>query len=140
MPPPTKPRSPKTLEKLTRNSIPGILCGIVILILTGLPGSVFPHVKPVVGMDKVVHILMYATFAFLCIWGYRSQFITNGKTYRTKALILATIISILYGGITELMQEYLVPTRTGDWFDFLSDAIGTLLGISIFGIFFRRKK
>jgi len=125
---------------LTRNSIPGILCGIVILILTGLPGSVFPHTKPVVGLDKVVHVLMYATFAFLCIWGYRSQFIANGKTYRTKALFLAAVISILYGGITELMQEYLVPTRTGDWFDFLADTIGTLLGISIFDLFFRKKK
>ena len=91
-------------------------------------------------MDKVVHIFMYATFAFLCIWGYRSQFIANGKAYRTRALILATIISILYGGITELIQEFLVPTRTGDWFDFLADSVGTLLGISAFGIFFRKKK
>ena len=128
------------MDKLTRNSIPGILCGIVILILTGLPGSVFPHAKPLLGFDKVVHVLMYATFAFLCIWGYRKQFVANGKTYRTKALRLATIISILYGGITELMQEYLVPSRTGDWYDFLADTIGTLLGISIFGLFFRKKK
>ena len=125
---------------MTRNSIPGILCGIVILILTGLPGSVFPHTKPLLGFDKVVHVLMYATFAFLCICGYRKQFVANGKTYRTKALRLATIISILYGGITELMQEYLVPSRTGDWYDFLADTIGTLLGISIFGLFFRKKK
>ncbi len=125
---------------MTRNSIPGILCGIVILILTGLPGSVFPHAKPLLGFDKVVHVLMYATFAFLCIWGYRKQFVANGKTYRAKALRLATIISILYGGITELMQEYLVPSRTGDWYDFLADTIGTLLGISIFGLFFRKKK
>jgi len=83
---------------------------------------------------------MYAFFAFLCIWGYRSQYIANGKSYRKRALSLAAIISILYGGITELMQEYLVPTRTGDWVDFLADAIGTLLGISIFSIFFRKKK
>jgi len=128
------------LKKLTTNSIPGILCGIVILILTGLPGSVFPRVKPAIGLDKVVHIGMYACFAFLCIWGYRKQFISNGKDYRTKALALAAVISILYGGVTELMQEYLVPSRTGDWYDFLADTLGTLLGISVFGIFFRKKK
>ena len=137
---PTKPRLVKALDKLTRNSIPGILCGIVILILTGLPGSVFPHAKPLLGLDKVVHVLMYTTFAFSCVWGYRSQFVANGKNYRTKALLLAAIISILYDGITELMQEYLVPSRTGDWYDFLADTIGTLLGISIFGLFFRKKK
>ncbi len=128
------------MEKLTRNSIPGILCGTVILILTGLPGSLLPPVKPVVGMDKVVHLLMYATFAFLCIWGYRRQFVENGEAYRKKALMLALVISIAYGGLTELMQEFLVPKRTGDWFDFLADSIGTGIGVLVFHLFFRRKK
>ena len=140
MPPLTKPRSVNPLERLTRNSIPGILCGIVILILTGLPGSLFPRVKPVVGIDKVVHLLMYAGFAFACLWGYRKQFVSNGSAYRKKAIILALVISIAYGGLTEIMQEYLVPGRIGDRFDFLADSIGTLVGIVIFAIFFRRKK
>ena len=135
-----KPRSVNPLERLTRNSYPGILCGIVILILTGIPGSAFPRVKPIVGVDKVVHVFMYATFAFLCLWGYRKQFIDNGKAYRKRALLLAIIISIAYGGITELMQEHLVPSRTGDWFDFLADSIGTCLGIYVFHLFFRHKK
>ena len=141
-PQPTKPRSvnPFVLERLTRNSIPGILCGIVILILTGLPGSCFPRVKPALGLDKVVHILMYAGFAFCCIWGYRQQFISNGITYKKRALSIACIISVFYGGFTELLQEYLVPSRTGDWFDFLSDTIGTLFGISVFYLFFKNRK
>ena len=65
-------------EKLSKNSYPGILCGIAILILTGFPGSAFPRVKPIVGLDKVAHFLMFACFAFACIWGYRKQFVTNG--------------------------------------------------------------
>lgn len=128
------------MEKLTRNSIPGILCGIAILVLTGIPGSVFPRIKPIIGMDKVVHILMYATFAFLCIWGYRKQFISNGEDYRKRALRLTILISITYGGLTELIQEFLIPTRTGDCFDFLSDTIGSLLGVLIFHLFFKNKK
>ena len=140
MQPPMKPRSVNPLERLTRNSYPGILCGIVILILTGLPGSYLPHVKPVVGLDKVVHTLMYATFAFLCIWGYRKQFVSNDKAYRKRALILAVVISIAYGGLTEIIQETLVPGRVGDWFDFLADSIGTCLGIYVFHHFYRHKK
>ena len=139
-PPLTKLRLANLLERLTRNSYPGILCGIIILILTGLPGSVFPRVKPVVGLDKVVHLCMYAGFAFLCIWGYRKQFISNGITYKRKAILLAVVISIAYGGLTELMQEYLVPSRTGDWVDFLADGIGTLLGATIFYLFYKNKK
>ena len=140
MPPPTKPRSVNLLEKLTRNSYPGILCGIVILILTGLPGSVFPRVKPVVGLDKVAHICMYAAFAFACLWGYRKQFVSNGIEYKKRAILLAVVISIAYGGLTELMQEYLVPSRTGDWFDLLADSVGTLIGALLFHLFFRHKK
>ena len=128
------------MERLTRNSYPGILCGIIILILTGLPGSVFPHVKPVVGLDKVAHFLMYAGFAFACIWGYRKQFISNGLTYKKKALILTLVISIAYGGLTELMQEFFIPLRTGDWLDFLADSAGALIGALVFYLFFRHKK
>jgi VanZ family protein len=128
------------LERLTRNSYPGILCGIVILILTGLPGSCFPRVKPAIGLDKVAHIIMYTAFAFLCLWGYRKQFVSNGIQYRKKAIILAIIIGIAYGGLTEIIQENLVPSRTGDWYDFLADGIGTGLGALFFYLFFHRKK
>ena len=140
MPPLTKPRSVNLLERLTRNSIPGILCGIVILILTVLPGSLFPRVKPAIGLDKVVHVFMYASFAFACLWGYRSQFINNDSAYKKRAILLAVVISIAYGGLTEMIQEHLVPTRSGDWFDFISDCLGTGLGVLVFYLFFHRKK
>ena len=129
------------MERLTRNSIPGILCGIVILILTGLPGSLFPRVKPTIGLDKVAHILMYAGFAFACLWGYRKQFVSNGLSYQKRAIILTILISIAYGGLTEIMQETItVLRRSGDWRDLIADSIGTSLGVLIFYLFFRRKK
>ena len=83
---------------------------------------------------------MYAGFAFSCIWGYRKQFISSGKAYKKRALTLACTISILYGGLTELIQEHFIPKRTGDWYDFLADAIGTLFGISLFYLFFKNRK
>lgn len=92
------------------------------------------------GLDKVAHLLMYATFAFLCLWGYRKQFISNGIAYQRKAILLAVAISAAYGGVTELMQEYIVTSRTGDWVDFLADIAGTLVGASIFYLFYRQKK
>ena len=93
-----------------------------------------------VGLDKVAHFCMYACFAFLCLWGYRTPYSTNGKTYRTKALGIALAIGIAYGGLTEIMQEHLVPKRIGDWYDFAADSIGSLLGVSFFALFFRHKK
>ncbi len=129
------------MERLTRNSIPGILCGIVILILTGLPGSLFPRVKPAIGLDKVAHVIMYAGFAFACLWGYRKQFVSNGLAYQKRAIFLTILISIAYGGLTEIMQETItVLHRSGDWRDLIADSIGTGLGVLIFYLFFRRKK
>ena len=128
------------LEKITKNSYPGILCGIIILILTGFPGSLFPHPKPIIGLDKVVHFLMYACFAFACLWGYREPFVFKDVAYKKKAMLITLAIGIAYGGLTELMQNYLVPQRTGDWLDFLADSLGVLVGILVFYLFFRHKK
>ena len=128
------------MERLTRNSYPGILCGIVILILTGLPGSLLPHAKPILGLDKVVHFFMYAVFAFACVWGYRKQYVARDKAYKKRALLLSIVISIAYGCMTELMQEFLVPLRTGDWMDLLADSIGAFVGVLVFYLFFRQKK
>ena len=129
------------MERLTRNSIPGILCGIVILILTGLPGSLFPRVKPAIGLDKVAHVIMYAGFAFACLWGYRKQFVSNDLSYKKRAILLTILISIAYGGLTEIMQETItILHRSGDWRDLIADSIGTGLGVLIFYLFFRRKK
>lgn len=83
---------------------------------------------------------MYAGFAFACVWGYRKQFVSNGLSYKNKILLVTLVISIAYGGLTELMQEHLVKGRKGDWFDFLADSIGALLGVLVFYLFFRRKK
>jgi len=137
----TKQRLVNLLERLTRNSIPGILCGIIILILTGLPGSLFPRVKPAIGLDKVAHILMYAGFAFACLWGYRKQFVSNGLAYQKRAILLTIIISIAYGGLTEIIQETItVLHRSGDWRDLIADAIGTVIGVLVFYLFFGKKK
>ncbi len=141
MQPLTKQRSVNTpvLEKLTRNIYPGLFCGIVILILTGLPGSCFPHVKPAIGLDKVAHIAMYAGFAFLSIWGYREPFSHKDKNGKRKSLILTFLISITFGALTEIMQETICYQRTGSVYDFIADVIGSLLGIAFF-TFLQKKK
>ena len=83
---------------------------------------------------------MYALFAFLCLWGYRKQFVANGQAYRKKAILLTIGIGIAYGGLTEIIQAILVPGRTGDWYDFIADLVGTCIGAIIFDLFFHRKK
>lgn len=123
------------LNRFTRNSYPGVACAAVILLLTGLPGSFLPKAKPIIGLDKVAHLLMYLGFAFVCLWGYRKPYREKGKAYRRKAIILTIVIGIVYGAVTEIMQETLIPGRVGSVYDWIADVIGTLLGTLFFYFF-----
>lgn len=125
------------MDRFTRNSYPGVLCAAVILLLTGLPGSYFPHVKPAIGLDKVVHLIMYAGFTFITLWGYRKNYQENGKEYQRKALWIVLAIGIAYGALTEVMQETLIPSRTGSVYDWLADLIGSVFGVFLFYFFYR---
>lgn len=118
-----------SLKRFTRNSYPGVLCAAVILLLTGLPGSCLPKVKPVLGADKIIHLLMYAGFAFATLWGYREHFQRNGERYRRKACWITLIIGIAYGALTEIMQELFIPGRVGNVYDWVADVIGSVIGV-----------
>ena len=98
-----------------------------------------PKVKPVLGVDKVVHLLMYAAFAFLTLWGYRKPFMENGKAYQSKAFWITLAISVVFGALTEVMQETLVPGRVGSVYDWIADVAGSILGATVFYFFYRNR-
>ena len=129
----------RPLERFTRNSYPGVFCAIVILLLTGLPGSCLPKVKPVFGADKIIHLLMYAGFAFATLWGYRRPFMEGDGRFRSKACWITLAISIAYGGLTEIMQETIIPGRIGSVYDWLADVIGGVIGVTVFYFLFRKR-
>ena len=124
------------MDRFTRNSYPGLLCAAVILLLTGIPGTTFTQ-KPIVGLDKVVHFLMYAGFTFACLWGYREPFSEKGSGYRRNAVIIVILIGMVYGALTEIMQKYLIPGRTGSVYDWIADTIGSVFG-AILALFLLR--
>ena len=80
---------------------------------------------------------MYLGFAYITLWGYRRQYNENGKAYRTKALGITLAISIVFGALTEIMQETLVPSRIGSVYDWIADVIGSIIGVLIFYFFHR---
>lgn len=105
-----------------------------------LPGSCFMQVNPKIGLDKVVHVVMFACFAFFSIWGYRKQFIANGKTYRIKAMLLTLTTGIVLGASTEIIQGTFIPGRDGNIFDLTADILGTIFGLFSFEFLFKNKK
>jgi VanZ family protein len=49
-----------------------------------------------------------------------------------RRIILGSFLfPLLFSGAIELMQEYFTVSRSGDWFDFLFDGIGSFSGLAI---------
>ena len=66
------------------------------------------------------------------------SYLEQGKAYRRKALLVVLAISIAYGALTEIMQEQLIPKRTGSVYDWIADLVGSLLGTLLFYFLYRK--
>jgi VanZ family protein len=82
------------------------------------PGKKMPE-APSMGFDKVVHIILFFTWALL--WLTVDQI-------RASRVIVA---GLLFGLLTEICQERLPIDRTFDWWDLLADAAGIFLAYGL---------
>ena len=49
----------------------------------------------------------------------------NGRSSKSmEFLLIVVLLPMLYGGMIELVQEYLFPPRTGEWSDWIVDIMG----------------
>ncbi len=106
-------------------SIP--LC-LMILYLCFMDTQSLPKVE-VSDFDKFVHFIMFLTVSGVIFFENTSYF--RKKISMWKIINFSFLFPTIYSGLIEIGQEYLSPTRTGDWIDFLFDGIGALLGMVI---------
>lgn len=98
---------------------------IISSILLTLPGADIPKEDwfDKIGIDKWVHICMFALMAYL--W-------CNGLAVKSsKGLLTICIACLLYGIGMEFIQKYCIPNRSFDISDMLADAVGAVLGTYI---------
>lgn len=117
--------------------LPGVWA-IIVLIFLCLPQSNFQGLTffgKIPNVDKWIHFILFTILAFLLS---RSLYLYN--KYRLKLVYsLFIIVSVsCYGGITEIIQEYLVNSRSGDVADWMFDIAGSIAGSAIqSGIFIK---
>lgn len=92
------------------------------------------HVPTFTGADKSAHFLMYVVLGAVWIWELLQTY-----NIKNKRWFWACLYPILYGGMIELLQEYYFPPRTGDWVDWIADIGGTVVGVCITGIIWKRR-
>lgn len=97
-----------------------IIVSILIIIAVLIPGSNIPD-PGIVGIDKFVHIGMFATWAIAVLYDFNPQ-----RIQFLYVFIIGTSFSLL----TEVLQ-ILVEGRTFDLYDIFADFAGLTIGLLI---------
>ena len=119
---------------------PSIVWALFVLLLTGLPGDVFPKIDNFwdwLEPDKLVHLFIFGILSFLILYGHREQYFQRKNRY--LLISSAVLISALYGFITEVLQRFVFIGRSGNVYDFLADTVGSFIGWMVFYFIFRKK-
>ena len=113
--------------KYIKYNIGWISWGIFIYILISLPGNNIPDnifFKYIPFADKLVHAFLFGIFILLLNNSLLKQCRIK---YQYLILLLALLLSILYAGITELLQKKFFIERTADIMDFFADVTGIII-------------
>lgn len=106
-----------------------MLWALLIFILCSIPGKDLPHITwlELLSFDKFVHASLFFVQSILLIWGFSKQeSISILKLYKN---LFSVFISIIYGGLLELMQQAFFADRTADIYDFIANTFGSILGL-----------
>ncbi len=119
----SKKSEPKRFSNNILHFTPALVWGIFVLYFSTVPGPEVPGLFKSLN-DKLIHSAIYFVACFLIYFGYNR--FKYSSPISGKALFSACVISILFGGVIELLQSYYVPGRVGDWYDFAANASGSL--------------
>ena len=112
--------------------LPGIAWSVLIALLTLVPGNYIPRVLSFMDWlspDKLVHLILFSTFSYLYIEGFRRQ--AKRSVLRKNAVLTSLLLGMVFAIFTEVMQKFAIPGRNGNVFDLLADLLGLVLGYAI---------
>ena len=117
------------MQNFFKYNLWGFLWGLFIILLTLVPGKVFPKLPVFWDLfhpDKLIHLFIFGVYVFLQVRGFAKQ--QRFSFLRRHAALMAVLIGSFLGLGTELMQEWVIPFRRGDVYDLIADVAGCLAG------------
>lgn len=112
-----------------KSYFPAVIWSIIILILSGYPGNFVPEIA-VWQFDKLVHSTIYLVFSICLLIALNKQY--SNKNYRFRLGLFVVFIGSFYGGFMEFLQDNIFINRSGNWYDFIANTIGTIIGVLIY--------
>lgn len=117
-----------------------ILWSAFILVLSLLPGRYLPQIPGFYDLlkpDKIIHLILFSSFSFLLLQSILKQY--GYAFFRFYGIIIALVTGMAFGAITEFLQYSISINRSGNYYDFIADTLGCLLGTGLFLMLNRKK-
>ena len=105
--------------------MPTAICIVGTLVLTLMPSSGSSQLPEIFLLDKVAHVVLFASIAFSLFIDLRA------RRYSTQSVILISTAIVVVGTLFGMLIEYLqtFTGRTASLGDVAADVIGLLLGV-----------
>jgi hypothetical protein len=111
-----------------RGTGPAVLWALLILLLCLMPGPALPKWDwaDLFSLDKPVHAILFAVQFVLLVRALARDTWRSGPG--SRVLVLAFLLTVAYGVLTEVMQHLEALGRHGNVNDALANTVGALLG------------
>jgi len=96
---------------------PALACALLILIISGIPSNQIPEIPTFLNWlspDKIVHVIIFGVLSYLILFGNRQQYLKCKN--RSYYIIIAVLLSAVYGLITELLQYFVFIGRNAKFY------------------------
>lgn len=113
------------------------LVTIIILYLSfaNMPG--IPKKLMFFSWDKVVHLLMYFTYALVLMYDYfRGKEISYRRSF---FFIICILLPVFLGTVTEILQGWIFAPRQTDFYDWVGNTTGIFIAWGVFAIIKSRR-
>jgi VanZ family protein len=101
---------------------------VLVLCLIRLDGA--PQIE-IANFDKYVHIIFHFIFTMLWFLFFKLHFKEENKY---KPFVVSFVLSVLFGALIEVLQQWCTQNRTGDLYDVLANMSGAAIAIGLFYI------
>ena len=129
---------PTAKYSFTRYQLPFLLWAVLIFVSSSIPGRSIPKID-FPNADKIVHFFIFLVFCALTDRAIKFQ--GRIPLLATYHLVFSVVVTVLYGIMDEGHQLF-VPNRDASLMDLAADAVGAILYVGLFWIWYvaRRPK
>jgi len=105
----------------------------IVACMSLLPPNDLPDIPLFPGADKIVHTCMYLGLAWLACWSMHAEI-------KHKWYYIIILFSIGWGVMMEIFQFLMHLGRAIEFYDIVSNSIGTLIGVLIYILMAQQKR